>query len=57
MNDKKKGVHVPELICAQATIPKDVYEIVRRKAEADGFNMSTYFRKWILDGVKKEGWR
>lgn len=53
MKERKKGEHTTELVCAQANIPKTIYEAVRKKADYEGFNMATYFRKWILEGYRK----
>ena len=50
---KKKGLHVTELTCAQANIPTVMYEAIRAHAESEGFNMSTYFRRWIVEGYKQ----
>lgn len=52
--EKKKGQHVTALSVAQANIPTVIYEDVRKHAEREGFQMATYFRKWMLAGYKEE---
>jgi hypothetical protein len=54
LKERKKGLHITELTPAQANIPTRIYEAVRKYADNEGFNMATYFRKWIIEGYKRD---
>ena len=49
----KAGRYATELVSAQAYIPKDIYNRVFKKADSIGLSMSTYWKKWIIEGYKK----
>ena len=49
-----QGNHITEMVPAQATIPKRIFEAVKKHADYEGFNMSTFFRRWIIEGYKRD---
>jgi hypothetical protein len=52
MTERKKGKYTLETEVVQVKVPKDIFDIVREKAEREGFSMTTFWRRWVIDGFK-----
>ena len=54
MDKRKQGKHITEMACAQANVPLVIFNAVRKHAESEGFNMATFWRRYIIEGYKRD---
>ena len=50
---KRPGRYTIEKTCAQVEIPTTIFDAVKMHCMQNGMNMSTYWRKWIIEGYKE----
>ncbi len=54
MSETRKGRYPLEVEAVHVNIPAVIVDAVRKHAGPLGFNMSTFWRKYIIEGYKKQ---